>query len=102
MFASYKFIEFVNLDGAVGWNIALGICRVGNLDADDSIHLASAIGSGCTVLLSSDSFLKKEGMRIIAGHNDVAKKDSSFKKISLEILTPEEVLSKLDKSKKVK
>jgi len=96
---SYKFIGLVNLEG-VGWEMAFGICRVGNLDADDSIHLASAIGSGCDTLITSDGFLKKEGTRIINSHNEVAKKDTNFNKISLEILNPLEVLNKLTKTKK--
>ncbi len=95
---SYKFIEFINIEGS-GWDMAFGICRIGNLDADDSIHLATAI-SDCDVLVTSDGFLKKEGTRILDAHNKVAKKDVNFKKISLKILTPIEVLNKLTKTKK--
>ena len=98
---SYKFIEFVNISG-VGWDMAFGICRVGNLDVDDSIHLASAMGSNCDILVTLDVFLKKEGTRIIRGHNEVAKKDTNFKNISLEILNPTEIIKRLNKPIKKK
>mgnify|MGYP002405554215 CR=1 FL=1 len=98
---SYKFIEFINIEG-IGWNMAFGICQVGNLDADDSIHLASAIGSNCDILVTSDKFLKKEGTRIISNNNTIAKKNPNFKKISLEILTPVEILKRFNKVKKLK
>jgi len=64
LLVTYKFIEFVNLVNE-GWATAFDICRMSNLDADDSIHLASAVGSGCNILLTSDSFLKKEGTQIL-------------------------------------
>jgi len=69
--------------------MSLEICRICNLDADDSIHLASAIGSGCDTFVTSDNFLRREGKRLIKIHNKVPE---SEKKVHLKFVAPDEAL----------
>ncbi len=88
LFVAYPFVQFINLVD-IGWNMSLEICRICNLDADDSIHLASAIGSGCDVFVTSDTFLIKEGLELIKGHNASSE---SGKNISLQIISPKKAL----------
>ena len=88
----YNFIEFVSIIDT-GWKTAFEICRNSNLDADDSIHLASAIGSGCDILLTSDGFFNKEGKRLLEIHNKNSKKD---KKVKPKIMEPKKLLETLE------
>ena len=50
----HNFIEFHQLDGEKGWEIAEIISNTTNLSAADSIHLAVAWGSACDLLVTSD------------------------------------------------
>ena len=94
--ATYNFIKFVTLAGE-GWTTAFDVCKLSNLDADDSIHLASAIGTS-DILLTSDSFFKKEGTQLIESHNNSVKEN----KINLEIKNPNEVLKLLEENQEDK
>jgi len=96
LLVTYPFIEFINLTSE-GWTISFDMCKSSNLDADDSIHLASA--TGCDVLLTSDSFFEKEGTRLIKGHNALVKE---AEKLNLKINAPEEILEILEDEEKPK
>ena len=85
---TYGFIEFVTLIEQ-GGNNSFAICKESNLDADDSIHLASALGSGCTILLTSDGSFKKEGERLVEKINNRPEKE---KKVDFVIMSPEEFM----------
>lgn len=90
LLAGYPFIQFANITEE-GWPNAFAVCKKSNLDSDDSIHLATALGSKCDILLTSDSFLKREGLDFIKNINEELEED----KLEMKIMTPEEVLKKL-------
>lgn len=92
LFISYNFVKILTLVD-IGWNNAYTIGSSSNLDSNDSLHLAMALGSGCNCLVTSDAFLKKEGMKFIELQND--KLSDEDEKIKFEILTPSEVLKKM-------
>ncbi len=90
---TYKFIAFANIND-IGWNMASEISRSSNLSAPDSIHLATALGSGSNILVTSDTFLIKEGNALIKNHNQ-AKTDKK-EQILLEVITPEQAIKRLE------
>ena len=56
---NYPFVKFFSLEKA-GWDRALELKAATNISAPDSIHVATAIEGGCDVLVTLDTFLKKE------------------------------------------
>lgn len=52
--AEYRFIRIVRPSGADFWDIAENICGMTNLRAKDAIHVATAWGDLCDVLVTRD------------------------------------------------
>jgi len=61
---NYPFVEFFSLEKS-GWDRALEIKATTNISAPDSFHVATAIEGGCDVLVTLDTFLKKEAEAFI-------------------------------------
>lgn len=61
---NYPFVEFFSLE-RTGWDRALELKATTNISAPDSIHVATAIEAGCDVLITLDTFLKKEAEAFI-------------------------------------
>ena len=56
---SYPFVEFFWLE-KIGWDRALELKATTNISVADCIHLATAIEAGCDLLVTLDTFFRKE------------------------------------------
>lgn len=56
---TYDFIDWVYLEEE-GWNKAIDLCAETNISTSDCIHLATALITGCLLLITSDEPFKKK------------------------------------------
>jgi len=61
-FIPYKFVQFFWLTEE-GIDIAIKICKESNISAADSIHVATAMATGCDILVTSDVSLSKRAKK---------------------------------------
>lgn len=91
---TYDFLELIAITESQGWQLAADICKLSNLNAPDSLHVASAIGSGCDIMITNDQFLKTDATHLIKASNQNI--DEQKNKIKLEILNTKEALKRLE------
>ncbi len=89
---TYGFVELIVIIKNEGWQVAVDICNQTNISAPDSLHLASAIGSGCNFFITSDNFLKKEGNKFFS-----SAKTPKGSKINFKIIEPNEAIKEIEK-----
>ena len=56
---TYDFIDWIYLEEE-GWNKAIDLCAQTNISTSDCIHLATALITGCLLLITSDEPFKKK------------------------------------------
>lgn len=81
----HKFINFMPLSGD-GWNQAASICSLSNISAADSLHLATALQTGCELLVTSDEVFIKNAKKLISAH-----------KLKLKICRPNQTMKIVNK-----
>lgn len=87
-FKTHKFVKFMPLTDD-GWNLAAEISSTSSISAADALHLATALKTGCDLLVTSDEVFIKNARKLISSN-----------KLKLQVCRPNQALSILEKLSK--
>lgn len=90
---TYNFLQFVVIKEVAGWQMAIDVCRQGCVSAPDSLHFASALGSGCNLLVTNDTSFKKEGNKFIGALVDT---DGEKVNLDFKIIDSKEAINEIE------